>query len=326
VIRVYYRQPRNGIPAFTRVLSWFRFAKACYLGFRFLGRLKPDLVHVHILTRHGVIALLNKLFTGTPYLISEHWSRYFPENDSFTGSLRRWITRLVIRRSLGVVAVSRKLAGAMKSCGLDQAPFSEIPNVVDFGRFSFNHRPPRQDKKRIIHISCFDDRSKNISGFLGVLKKLSLVRNDFECLFIGEGPDLERMKAQASEHRFPGEMVVFTGMKEGSELTDLMNSADFLVLSSRYETFGTVVVEAFACGLPVVATNVGIVPEIVNPGNGIVVAAEDEKGLFEATGRMLDTCHEYDSSRIREEAMLRFSPEQVGKQLYDKYREVLHIQ
>jgi len=173
----------------------------------------------------------------------------------------------------------------------------------------------------MIHVSCFEDKSKNITGFLRAVKTLSGKRNDFECMLVGEGPDLEKMKLFSSGLGLGEETVKFTGLRQGSELVEAYRSADFLVLNSRYETFGTVVIEAMSCGLPVVTTRVGIVPEVVDPGNGIVVEPGDDSVFTDAIDKMLDTYNTYDSERIRASVVEVFSQQKVSDLLYQVYQE-----
>ena len=175
----------------------------------------------------------------------------------------------------------------------------------------------------MVHVSCFEDKSKNISGFLRSLKNLSALRQDFKCLMVGAGPDLEELKEYAGFLKLPGSMVQFTGVKTGSDFAEVLGAADFSVLSSRYETFGTVVVESLACGVPVVATAVGVAKEIIRETNGMLVPPGDEKAMTGALYQMLDLCREYDKTAVRQGISDQYSKETVGKQLVDLYTELI---
>ncbi|MCX6251555.1 MAG: glycosyltransferase [Bacteroidetes bacterium] len=321
-LRVYYRIPTRNIPLLSACLKTIRFIGAYRRGFRQLKNFKPDLIHVHILTRHGLIAWFCKLSGKIPYLVSEHWSRYFPENGSYKGRVRKWLTKKVVRNAAALITVSEKLKNAMIDLGLGLTKYYTVPNVVDFNFFKPDSTIKNRDKKEIVHVSCFEDKSKNISGFLNVLKTLTKKRSDFICRFIGEGPDLEIMKTYASVLGLNEDIVVFTGLKEGNELLKLMNSADFLVLSSHYETFGTVIAESFACGVPVIATEVGIVPEIVNQDNGICIPVNDDLAMIRAMETMLNGSVVYEKEKIRSAVIRKFSPEVIGKQIFEIYKEV----
>jgi len=82
--------------------------------------------------------------------------------------------------------------------------------------------------------------------------------------------------------------------------------ADCFVLPSRYETFGVVLIEALASGLPLIATKCGGPEDIVNCGNGVLVEIDNVELLAEAMRALKRNKHKYDANRLREEAILRF--------------------
>jgi len=319
VVRVYYREPH--VPLLSGFLKMFRFYRAHLLGFKMLRSFQPDLLHVHVLTREGFVALVIKLLKGIPYVITEHWSRYLPASNTFRGGFRKMITRQVVKSAAAMIAVSETLKTAMLKFCLENVNFFVVPNPVETGLFTIGERPAGNNIKRFIHISCFEDRSKNISGFLDAVKNLSEKRSDFECFLIGDGPEFNLLKSRADELGLLGKQVFFTGLKEQKELVKEIQAADFMVLSSNYETFGTVVIECLSCGMPVVATNVGIVPEVINETNGIIIPAGDDKALEDAISRMLVHCNSYDPQAIRNTVLAKFDNETVAKQLLEIYQQ-----
>ena len=139
----------------------------------------------------------------------------------------------------------------------------------------------------------------------------------------GAGPDWEAMREYAAFLRIPDTCVKFIGMKEGKEFEELLCNADFSVLSSRYETFGTVVVESLSCGVPVVATRVGVAADVINVMNGLLVPPDDEQAMTDAMFQMLGLCREYDKVAIRDSVAVTFSKETVGQQIVTLYKELL---
>lgn len=323
VLRVYYRE--SHFPLLSGFLKMFRFWRAHNLGFKILRSFQPDLLHVHVLTREGIVALANKLRKGTPYVISEHWSRYLPASDTFHGIFRKMITRQVVKSSVAMISVSETLKNAMLKFRLENPNLFVVPNPVETNLFTIEKRPGGNSRKRFIHISCFEDRPKNISGFLNVVKNLSVERSDFECFLIGDGPEFDIWKTRAGELGLLGKTVFFTGLKEKIELIKEIQTADFMVLSSNYETFGTVVIECLSCGIPVVATNVGIVPEVINEANGIMIPAGDDKALGDAISIMLDKYNFYDPQTIRNTVLTKFASETIAKQLFEIYQQSITI-
>ena len=96
-----------------------------------------------------------------------------------------------------------------------------------------------------------------------------------------------------------------------------MATGDFFVLPSHYETGGIVLLEAMACGLPVVATHVGALPEIVDESNGLLVQPNDKQALVEAMEQLCHTYYNYKG--LREPIVERYSKENVGKLIHQLY-------
>jgi glycosyltransferase involved in cell wall biosynthesis len=325
VLRAYFKsndKPSSGI---GKALILWRYYRMYRRAFHSIRDFSPDLVHAHILTRTGLIGWKLAVKWHIPLVISEHWSRYFPENNSYHGWLRKQLTRFVVKRAAAVVAVSEPLRNTMRKHGLDNPNFMIVPNVVNTSPQINLPAKQTADVKIMVHISCFDDKSKNISGFLRSVKALSLLRQDFNCILVGDGPDWHDMKEFAGYLRIADSFVRFTGLKTCKEVEEILAAADFSVLSSRYETFGTVVIESLACGVPVVATNVGIAGTVIDNTNGLLVIPEDEQGMTTALNHMLDKCGEYDRISIKNAITDKYSKETIGNQLLSIYRKLTKV-
>ena len=317
-IRVYYKKPKNKIQSLLRIYRANMMAlKLCK---------KPDLIHVHVLTRLGVIAWIQKILHKTPYIITEHWSRYLPGND-FSGFLRKAACKLVVRNARTVTTVTENLATAMKNHGLKNDNYVVLPNVVNLDMFHINSQCTDATSTEainrvptIIHISCFEDKSKNISGLLESLKIIDDKGIDFQCKLIGEGMDLDLMKEKAKNLQLINK-VSFTGLLQGQALADELSSGDFLVLSSNYENMPVVILEALASGLPVVSTNVGGIKEMIDDTKGILVEPRNKETLAEAMIKMIETHKNYDANYLRNSVIEKYGYESVGRflsRLYNK--------
>ena len=309
-IRVYYKKQ-------GKIRSALRYFRACMRGLKMAG--KADLIHVHVLTRMGFIAHWKKNYDGTPYIITEHWSRYLPGND-FSGPLRKMWTKQIVRRAAMVTTASKALAEAMQHHGLKNHHYELLPNVVD--TLLFKPIPHHNKIPKIVHVSCFEDQSKNISGLLEALKILKDKGVPYQAVLIGEGMDLETMKQKSVNLELTA-CVRFTGLLQGQALVDELATGDFFVLPSHYETGGIVLLEAMACGLPVVATRVGALPEIVNEENGVLVPDHDPKALADAMDQCCHTFNSYKSEELRKAVVERYSKEKVGELLNAWYQQVI---
>jgi len=307
------------------IINLIRFFRAHIAGFRLISKEvgQPDIIHVNVLTRLGVIALVYKWLTGIPYVITEHWTRYLPGMDNFNGLFRKLLTRTVVRHASAVMPVTENLKNAMISHGLTNDNYRVIPNVVDTSLFVPDHSNEGRPQASILHVSCFDDRQKNITGILSVLKRLSEKRTDWHCTMVGEGIDFEKIVAYAQSLGLSGTMVDFTGLKENEELARLMQQADFQVMFSRYENFPVVIPESFACGVPFISTHVGGIAEYIHEEQGLLIKSEDEDALLSAIEDLIDHHGRYNPESIRKYAIDNFSNEVIGNQIAAVYQDVL---
>ncbi len=324
---IVYYGTKSALPKFmVKWMAGFRFVMAFFKGYSYIQTNwnKPNLVHVNVLTRLGLLALYLRCFKGIKYVITEHWSRYLPITGTYKGFLRKVATRLVVKHASAVSTVSENLASAMQSHGLHNLNYLILPNVVDCEEYIPAPKKSKGKVIRFMHISCFEDRSKNISGLLRTITRLSLQRNDFECIMVGEGVDFERLKSLATELGLKAPILQFTGLLEGEKLVEAYQSSDFMVMFSNYENMPVVISESFACGLPVVATSVGGIPEYVNDTNGRLIAVGDEAALLGAIGFMLDNYSSFDPAKIRETAVAVFSKQAVTGKLKELYSFVIN--
>ncbi|MCX6234044.1 MAG: glycosyltransferase [Bacteroidetes bacterium] len=315
---------------YSKFINTCRFIKANLIGYRHIlkQRGKPDVIHVHVLTRLGIFALYLKICKSTPYIITEHWSRYLPSVNTYKGCFRKLMTKIVVRYASAVTTPTVDLENAMLRYHLYNKNFRILPNVVDTDKFlpfkvNSGMQPGALHKKRMVHVSCFEDRSKNISGILNVLKRLSVLRDDWECYLVGEGIDREWM-IKRSEDLGLTEWVHFTGLLEGKDLVEAISTSDFMVLFSNYENLPVVINEAFACGVPVVATAVGGIPEVVNTTRGLLVRAGDEDDLLRKIEWMLVHHNEFDKEKIREYTVLNYGTKAVSKLLNELYDAAIY--
>ena len=325
-VKIYFGASRSGLTFMRPGINIFRFMRCHLKGLSIVrketGR-RPDLVHVNVLTRLGVLAMFYKWFYRTPYVITEHWTRYLPHMDNFKGQLRKLMSRLAVRNAAAVMPVTGNLRRAMESHGLRNPNYRIIPNVVDTGTFRISGRKVDDDRTRFIHVSCFEDKQKNISGLLRTLKKISAYRTDWECRMIGEGIHLEKLMDYAKELGIENRFVTFEGLKENEVLAEMMADARFQVMFSRFENLPVVILESYACGVPVLSTDVGGISEHMHADLGILIQSENEAELEQKINYMLDHHREFDKEKLRAYALAHFSREVIGRQLYELYAEVL---
>lgn len=282
----------------------------------------PDVVQLNVIQKQGLLALWLKRRYGIPFIIIEHWSGYLPESGQFLRMpvlTRRFYAR-VAKKATTLLTVSAPLQQAMQKAGLQAKQWGMIDNVVDDFFFQKNRNNPNHPKT-LLHISCFDERAKNIRGLLLAVKMLAVQRQDFRLVLVGTGVDYEEVRAFAGSLHLPEGLLHWTGELTPREVAEWLHQADALVLSSRYETYGIVLAEAAAAGVPILSTPVGIAEEIADlivpqeiaqnkPGH----FAEFIESILWGTDRV--TNKKQDTSR--------FTAAAVGKKLKAIYDSCLH--
>lgn len=323
-IIIYYRiSKKSWIAKFQNIGLLWHYHK---VGLKLLKQQNfvPDLTHVHILTRLGVIALLMKQLYQIPYVVSEHWSRYLKENKSYRGFLRKMMTRLVVKKAACVIPASHLLKDAMLDKKLYNDNYQVVPNITDTTLFDICNTSIFDNHKiNLVHVSCFDDTSKNISGILRVMKKISDQRDDIILHLVGEGVDWQQMVTLSQKLNIYNKTVFFTGLLEGKPLAQYFGSADALVIFSNYETFCMVVNESLACGVPVIATNTGGISERVNRSNGILIEPRNEEQLYQAILTIAGRTVQYHKEEIRKPIVNAYSEKMVGHYLDTIYQKTL---
>lgn len=319
-IYVYY--PFSTIGIFRKLTKLVNYLRAFRKGYTVVKREwgKPDVTHANILTRTGVLAYILHHKEHIPYVITEHWTRYLDTNYSYTGFLRKKVTEYVVKQAKYILPVSQSLKDAMISNGLYNTNYQIIDNVVD-DFFYKNQDKFSRSKKRILHVSCFAERQKNIKGILHAIKRVSNERNDFEVIIVGTGIDYESVVEEARNLNVLDTIVHFVGEQTPQQVSDWMHQSDFFVLFSNYENCPVVLLESLACGIPIISTEVGNAHELITSKNGRLIPVGDENALYFNIKWMLDNYKTFDKTEIQESAK-PFSFEKTGETLQLIYKQM----
>ena len=287
---------------------------------------KPDIVQMNVLDKNGLIALWLKFRYHIPYVIIEHWSGYLPANFAFRGGWHGWIMRKIAKNAACILPVSQMLEDAMKNCGIENKYWQRIHNVVD----DFFYQPISElsvpvkfkNKFRFLHVSCFDEKAKNIQGMLRAVKQVAEERQDFELILVGTGVDYAKDVAYAQSLQFPEGMLMFTGEQTPYEVAQWMQVSDCFLFFSRYENAPVVLSECLAIGLPIISSNAGGIPEMISQEYGILVPSENEEALASAILKMIDDHKRYSANIIRQGGT-KYTYQNIGNQLSDLYQRVV---
>lgn len=286
----------------------------------------PDVVQMNVLDKNGLLASWLKFRYRIPYVIIEHWTGYLPANFAFRQGLHGTIMKSIARHAACILPVSNMLEAAMKNCGIENNNWQRINNVVDdffYQPITHSSIPQKPaDKTRLLHVSCFSERAKNIQGILRGARKIANERQDFELVIIGTGVDYKMDVDYAKSLNFPEGIVHFIGEQTPLQVAEWMQQSDAFVLFSRFETFAIVLAEAMAVGIPIICSKTAGIAEYLPTECGVVVEVDDDVSFTEALREMVAHHNKYSPEQIRKHGQ-QYTYRSVGKKLMEIYNSVL---
>ncbi len=299
---------------------WLRFlVHLCWV----LGRYRIQIIHTNSYVP-GNYARLAAALLRVPVII-DHWHGFSHFNRK-----RRFICRWLGRVTDLSLAVSQGVKDYLIEQGaLDPAKVRVVPNGVDLARLR-QHRPRTEVRRelgltseaRVVGlVARLDHWGKGHREFFTALAALS-DRFPMEALIIGGGRRESEVKQLAAELGLAGR-VHFLGQRD--DIPDLLAALDIFVLPSHSEGVSLALLEAMAAGLPVIATRVGGLPEVVTDGdNGLLIPAKDPEALSQALERLLadPALAKKLGENARRDVENNYSLDRLGREINEIYGEL----
>jgi glycosyltransferase involved in cell wall biosynthesis len=260
---------------------------------------------------YGLPAILANLILRKPMILKNvsdfawefsvrhDWINKKQTIDEFQNSRHGWRVRVLKKicswytaKASLVVVPSKYIAQLVTGWGVTSERIRVIYNALDESRF--NALPNKIDARKALGYSeksilvLTAARLVSWKGIDGVIRAIDKIRTDFpevKLIVVGDGPERRQLENLAAECNYP---VQFLGFRTQQNLYHVMRAADVFILFSTYEGMPHSVLEAMACGIPVVASSVGgTVEVIIDQANGLLVPAGDETALAENLGQLL---------------------------------------
>lgn len=264
-----------------------------------------------------VLPMYKRAFLGK-HTVVEHWSGYLENDGNYKGFILKYFTKKCFSSAAKIWHVSELQKEAMQKHGLN-GNFELIYNAVNTKIFSLKRNEPQ--RARLLHVSSLVEREKNISGTFRVLKKLQNNKFEFDIVIAGgSGHELDAAKKMAEQAGLTN--ITFEGNLPPEKISELMQSSSALLLFSNYEGMPVVALEALSCGLPVFATKVGQLPNIIKNEFGVLTDAANEEQMFVALKKLIWNEYNFDRKAMHDFVQKHASYEAVGKQMNDYYKEV----
>ena len=314
---IYFKKPQGVLARFKKQVTWRKlFLKAAEDYIREHG--KPHLVHVHVPWKAGLIALALKKKYGMKYFVTEHsgiYNNVVEDRYSNKPALVRKLTKRIFEKADQFVSVSRFLAEGISSLVVKRA-YDVIPNTVDTSLF--HHSEQKHPVFTFIHVSNMVPL-KNVSGILKAFYNLIHVHSvrNVQLILIGNKDD--KYVQEANNFGLQNTHVSFRGEVCYETVALEMQQAHCLVLNSCIENSPCVIGEALCCGLPVIATKVGGIPELVTEQNAILIDT-DVNSLAQAMKKMATGYSGFQPKHIAAQAAEKFSYSAIGKAFSETYR------
>ncbi len=287
VYRFSYFIPKNwqglaygagGIPSNLKRNPWLLFQIPFFmLAFLFKGYhiiKKADIIHAHWIYS-GLIALVLNKIHGTPFIVSLLGSDVrFAKNRMLT----RMFARMILKQATLVTTVSQEFRNWVIDQGIQEDRVLKVLNGVDL---------TIQKKKNNISQKCkllFVGNlvpEKGVRYLIEAMVQISNSENEVHLTFVGDGSDRKTLQTLVHLHGLD-DAVDFVGAQAPDQVPIWMSHSDCLVLPSLSEGMPNVVLEAMACGLPVVASDLPGIREVVREGEtGFLLPTQDSKHLAE---------------------------------------------
>ena len=236
-----------------------------------------------------IARLLDLPIDGTYHTSLPQYAQYLTEDSTIEELMWRYILWFYNQMNT-IYSPSASTASELADRGISPEKIRTFPRGVDLYRFN----PAKRNGFLESHYNASEglkllyvgrvSKEKNLPLLVRTFNTINESRPDVQMIVVGDGPYLEEMKQALAD-----KSCIFTGYLDGDDLCAVYASSDLFVFPSTTDTFGNVVLEAQASGIPVIVTDAGGPQENMLPGQtGLVVKADDEAGFTEAILSLID--------------------------------------
>lgn len=323
IVRIYL--PRN------TVLLYPVFAVFEYLGVRRVIKAKKiDLLHSHYAFPDGFVS---RVHPRVPGVATEHTSGFL---DRLERGRLLWLYRWVYARMDHIITPSNELAGAVASLGIPRPKITFVSNGVDTEKFS-PEVPPKSIRQeyalapdaKIVLCPRRLEPKNGVKYLIEAAPAILLQCPDTRFFVVGGSyPDQLTLLQERARELGVLDRITFTGSVPNADMPAWYTAADVVVLPSLKEATSIAGLEAMACGRPLVGTNVGGIPYLIDDGEtGLIVEPRDPAGLAGALVRVLtdDAVRREMGFLARKKAVEQFSWVRVAGTVQGIYKKILGV-
>ena len=312
-----YQSFQRGLPHMVRhnAMHWIDIVKSMFVTYvEKYG--KPDVIHAHCVKWAGYTAMLICKEYGIPYVITEHLSKQIYKREFGAPPYYNWqipLLKQALREADTVITVSKELVEELSEFFGTDYRSTFISNTIDVDFFLYRERS--LDLLRPFRFCClgFFDERKGYDILLSAFDKLVKRNKNFELHIAGRGTDSKHFKNLYKQMNSKSSIFAL-GELSKTQVRDLLYDCDALVLATRDETQGLVLLEALSTGIPVISTET--IPKSVRLDEAsYFVPVDDIDAMADMMERISHREFVYDGRKTSQLVCAMASPETVGKQL-----------
>jgi N-acetyl-alpha-D-glucosaminyl L-malate synthase BshA len=291
-----------------------------------------DVVHAHYAVPHAACAYLaRQILQSHGAAVPRIVTTLHGTDITLVGADPSYMETVAfcIEQSACVTAVSESLRDDTYRHLRLTSPIVVVPNFLDCERYvripdpALRRRlcPPERYDDLLLHVSNLRP-VKRLDAVVDVFRRVRAHRR-VKLLIVGEGPERGRVEALVGEHGLSDDLEI---LGEVEDVRAVLSVADVFLLPSAQESFGLAALEAMSCGLPVVATRVGGLPEVIEHGRtGFLHALGDEAGLAASVRDLLEdrTLHARIAAAARASVVDRFDEDRIVPMYEALYENLL---
>lgn len=316
IVNIYYPLPK-WFKGLEKLISLWVYTKYCFIETTHIIKIKgkPKVFHVHIFQKSFLLGWFLALRYRVPFIFTEHNSRFLRDSEKsylFEPYYKKQIIRFLLNRPSAITTVSHVLADGIGAF-ISKAKIKIIPNVVDTALFNANNDRKNISPFAVLHVSTLTE-NKQVHHIIEAWKIISTEHpGNFSLTIIGP-----------KDKRINHSDIQFLDELPHADLAKEMQKCDALILYSRYETFGCVVIEALACGKPVILADIPISREIIKEGiHGLLAIRDNPRDLANKIIELRANYMNFDKCNLSGYVENTFGYKKVGKQFFELYEEVI---
>ncbi|HEX2920281.1 MAG TPA: glycosyltransferase [Bacteroidales bacterium] len=300
------------------IINQYKYLKDTYWFIRntILRDNKIDIIHCHVSYPSGILGVIISKAKKIPCILTEHTAI----KKLYRSIIHKLCVNYALKKASALICVSNSLRKEVRLV-VNRRVFV-VPNIVNTNKITSAEHPDSE----VVNIGFLGNLNSRNKGLDILLMAMSKLNNRKYKLHIGGNGILLQDFQKMSEELGIKDDCIFYGNIIPAKLGDFLSGLSFFVLPSRYETFGIVLIEAMAAGLPVISTKCGGPEDFVTAETGILIPPGDVNGLENAIIEMEAKIKSYKREKIRAYAINTFGEKAFIERINPIYQSLHQTQ